>query len=230
MTKQILIFHLSILGFYSLSGQTPVDSIDFSRIPQKSVRILVIKEKVQTIDDFQCLNTSCYQPEDSTRYLRHLKTYRIQAPIDQVWSKYTSVSPMEAWNGRMVKFGFIFSRLQNRFIYPENARDPMSEGNIIYVNLRLLNGLKNLGVAFEVTSLDSVNKVIRFCYLKDGISKGTQEIRFTPTAEGNTLIIHETHYHSGSRFRDKELYPVFHEKLVGEFHNNLRQLIEGSTL
>jgi hypothetical protein len=139
------------------------------------------------------------------------------------------MSPRNAWTGQLVKFGFLFSRPKNKFIYAENANEPIRVGNIIYVNLSLLKGLKNMGVAFEITRLDEPSKTICFCYLRDGVSQGSQEISFSEMSNGDTMISHVTHYKSRSAFRDRELYPIFHAKFVGEFHQNvLRQIVAGS--
>ncbi len=227
MLKNLTITLFLAALFTAVVAQKPADTIDLSRISQKSVRGLVIKEKVKTTRDFQCLNTSCYQEEDSLKFRQHVKSYRIRASLEEVWKKYSSVSPRDAWTGKRVKFGFLFNRFQDAFVYPEEAASPMTVGSIIYVDLKLLKGIKNLGVAFEVTGMDPEKKIIRFCYLKDGISKGSQEIRFSSEPDGTTLVTHDTHYHSDSRFRDQALYPRFHEQLVGEFHENLRRIIEG---
>jgi hypothetical protein len=207
-------------------AQSSDENVDMTRISQKAVRHLVRKENVKTSTDFQRIATACYGDADSGRYRTNLKTYIVKARLGKVWEKYANISPRKAWSGKTVKFGFLFSRPKNRFIYAENADDPIREGNIIYVNLRLFKGLKNIGVAFEITRLDEVNKMIRFCYLKDGISTGSQEIRFAQMANGNTMITHLTHYRSRSSFRDRELYPLFHEKFVGEFHENVLRQIE----
>lgn len=206
--------------------QLAEEAVDFNRIRQRAVRQLVIKEKVKSSADFQQIATSCYREEDSSRYQVNLKTYAVNAPISRVWDKYVTITPQKAWNGRSVVFGFLFSKPENRFIYAGNANEPIREGNIIYVNLKLLRGLKNLGVAFEITRLDEENRTICFCYLKDGVSNGSQEIQFTELANGDTQISHLTHYKSRSAFRDKELYPRFHEKFVGEFHGNILRQIE----
>jgi hypothetical protein len=211
-----------------LSAQSRDDAVDLSRIPQKAVRNLIRREHVKTTSDFQNITTGCFQPEDSLSYRTNLKTIEVPEQIDKVWEKYMTLSPAKAWNSRTVRFGFLFSKPENKFIYAGNADEPMGVGNIIYVNLRLLRGLKNLGVGFEVTRLDKDNKTICFCYLKDGVSNGTQEIRFSEIPGGRTRISHLTHYKSHSAFRDKELYPIFHEKFVGEFHENvLRQIGKG---
>jgi hypothetical protein len=207
-------------------AQSAEESVDMKRIRQKAVRELVRKEKVKTASDFQRLATDCYLAEDSLRYQTNLKTFIIKARIGKVWEQYINMTPRKAWSGRNVKFGFLFSKPGNNFIYAGNANEPIRVGSIIYVNLRLLNGLKNLGVGFEITRLDTVNKTICFCYLKDGVSNGSQEIQFAEMANGDTRISHLSHYRSRSAFRDRKLYPLFHEKFVGEFHRNILSQIE----
>jgi hypothetical protein len=224
--KSALILLLLIFSRFLVLAQSPEEVIDFNRIPQKAIRDLVRKENVKTATDFQHIATSCYRAEDSSGYQTNLKTYVVKARINKVWEKYINITPGKAWNGHTVKFGFLFSKPNNQFIYAENANEPIRVGNIIYVNLRLLRGLKNLGVGFEITRLDEQNKTICFCYLQDGVSNGSQEIRFTELANGDTRISHLTHYKSHSQFRDKELYPIFHSKFVGEFHENILSQIE----
>lgn len=209
----------------STFAQSAGDDIDMKRIRQKSIRSLIARDHVKTASDFQHIETACYVPRDSSSYQTSLKTYVVKARIGKVWEKYVTITPRSAWTGRRVKFGFLFSKPENRFIYAENANEPIGEGNIIYVSLSLLEGIKSLGVAFEITRLDRVNKIIRFCYLKDGASNGSQEIHFTEMANGDTKISHISHYRSRSAFRDKELYPLFHDRFVEEFHENiLRQI------
>ena len=211
------------------AAQVPGELLDLNRIPQKAVRDLVSREHVKTASDFQHIVTACYRKEDSLNYLTDVKTYEVKSGIRNVWEKYTNISPRKAWNGHLVKFGFLFSRPKNKFIYAENANEPIRVGNIIYVNLRLLKGLKNMGVAFEITRLDEITKTICFCYLRDGVSQGSQEIRFSEMPNGYTKISHVTHYRSRSAFRDRELYPIFHAMFVGEFHQNvLRQIVAGT--
>jgi len=227
--KTNLLYLLTAVSYFIpgfIFAQSPDTVIDFGRIRQKAVRNLVEKENVKTAADFQNIPTACYQEEDSIRYSTNLKTFVVKARIAKVWEKYRNMTPENAWSGNTVNFGFLFSKPTNQFIYAENANDPISVGNIVYVNLRLLKGLKNLGVGFEVTRLDEVDKLICFCYLRDGVSNGSQEIRFTEMDNGDTRISHLTHYRSHSSFRDRELYPIFHNKLVSEFHQNILRQIE----
>jgi hypothetical protein len=61
--------------------------------------------------------------------------------------------------------------------------------------------------------------------LQNGASTGTQLIQLKAKGE-NTEVIHETWYRSGSLFRDKVLYPGFHEKGLTEFHVNVKRKVE----
>lgn len=219
----LLVFFTAIAPAY-----TQEESVDLKKVRIKSIRDLVIKEKVSTASDFQLIPTACYREEDSVGYMTDIKTFTVNARIGRVWEEYKSICPRKAWNGRMVRFGFLFSKPKNRFFYPGDDDEPIRVGSIIYVNLRMLLGLKNLGVAFEVTSLDEASKTIRFCYLKDGASNGSQDISFNELPNGDTRISHLSHYKSRSSFRDKKLYPLFHGRFVGEFHENiLRQFKTG---
>lgn len=209
-----------------LFAQSPYESVDLKKIPQRSVRKLARKEQAKTSGDFRRIASACYLAEDSASYRTHLQTFNVKAPLAEVWKTYLGMTPNSAWKGRMVNFGFLFSKPDSSFIYPADANEPIHVGNIIFVNLRLLRGMKNLGVGFEVTRLDEACKTICFCYLQDGISNGSQEITFSELSEGETRISHLTHYRSHSPFRDKELYPVFHEKVIGEFHQNIIREIE----
>ncbi len=228
MGKGILAFLVFALFSAAMPsyGEGPDEPVDVRRIRMRSVRNLLKTEKVKKASDYKNITTSCYNPADSLEYHVNLKTFVVKARLEEVWKRYVSLSPRMAWNGRMVRFGFLYSRQANRFVYPENADEPISVGNIVYVNLRMLAGLKNLGVAFEITGIDEAGKTISFCYLDKGVTNGSQEIHFENLPDGSTRISHLTHFKSKSAFRDRELYPVFHERFVGEFHENiLRQIV-----
>lgn len=123
--------------------------------------------------------------------------------------------------------GIIYSKKLNRIFYKGDKNIGIEEGQIFYLNLKLIFGIKNLGVGLEVTNIDAQNKSIKFCYLNHGVSEGTQEIKFIPTTNGYSIITHETRYRSDSKFRDKHLYPGFHHKFVKELQENLIKMITG---
>jgi hypothetical protein len=94
-------------------------------------------------------------------------------------------------------------------------------GQVFLVNLKLLKGVCNLAVGLEIISVDSVNRCIKFSYVKGNKSEGEQVIQFVSTEKGFTRIIHHTDFKSNSKFRDKYLYPYFHRLAINEFHRNV---------
>lgn len=124
----------------------------------------------------------------------------------------------------MVSFGLMYSRKQNEIMYPGDAYRGIETGQIIFLNLNLFANIVNLGVGHEVTGVNDQEKTIKICYLQNGASTGTQLIQLK-TKNDATEVIHETWYRSGSLFRDKVLYPGFHEKGLTEFHENVKNNI-----
>ena len=91
------------------------------------------------------------------------------------------------------------------------------------LDLRIAN-LLDVGVAFQITEINEAEKIIEFTYGKDNKSHGRQRIIFKKEGK-KTFIIHYSNFKSESKFRDKYLYPKFHEKCMDEFHANLHELI-----
>lgn len=208
-------------------AQLPISSVDFKRIPQKKVRNLVKLQHEKGIKCFSDLHPSCYSEQDSVRYSFQRSTHTIKEKIHKVWNKLKCLRPKDEYNSKMLSFGFLYSNRLNKIFYSNDDFKGIEEGSIIFLNLKLLGGVKNLGVALEVTKVDSVNKIIQLCYLDNGMSEGTQEVKLIEDKEGNTEISQETRYRNHSKFREKRLYPIFHQKAVNELHDNIRKLIEG---
>ena len=59
-------------------------------------------------------------------------------------------------------------------------------------------------------------------YGLDNATHGRQRIYFLKD-ENRTMILHISNFKSDNKFRDKHLYPKFHEKFIDEFHNNIKQ-------
>lgn len=174
-------------------------------------------------NEFGRLNSLCYKKGDKT-YRKHLKKFTFSHPIDEVWKVYKSIRPEEVWTGVMVRFGLQYSRSQNTITYPGDTQYVgIEEGQIIILNLVILNGLLNIAVGHEVKEVNEANKFIRICYLETGASVGSQFIRLSKTPDGSTVVTHETFYKSNSWFRDKILYPGLHGKAITEFHNNVKK-------
>lgn len=234
--KRLFYYHKNtvLLGLILLLGsittlsfaQVTLNSIDFTRIPQKKIRDLVSDQSLRGIKFFSEWQPSCYNQADSLKYSFQRSSNLIREVIQKVWSKLKSLNPKDEYSGKMVSFGFLYSSRLNKIFYQDDDYKEIEEGEIFFLNLKLLGGVKNVGVAIEVTKVDDVNKTIQLCYLNNGMTEGTQEVKLTGTKEGNTVISQETKYRSNSKFRDKTLYPIFHQKAVNELHNNIRRLIE----
>jgi hypothetical protein len=143
-----------------------------------------------------------------------------------VWNAYKTVNPQETRNGGMVSFGLMYSRSRNEIMYPGDAYSGIEEGQIIFLNLNLFANVVNLAVGHEITGVNDNEKTIKICYLQNGASTGTQLIQLKELNSGQTEVVHETWYRSGSILRDKVLYPGFHTKGITEFHDNVKLRIQ----
>lgn len=208
-------------------AQLPLSTVNFERVHQKKVRKLIQQQALNGVELFSDLKPSCYNVQDSLKYSYQKSSNIIREVIQKVWKKLKGLKPKDEYSGKMVSFGFLYSKRLNQLFYNDDDFKDIEEGEIFFLNLKLLGGIKNIGVALEVTKVDEENKIIQFCYLNNGMTEGTQEVKLVETSDGNTLITQETRYRNRSKFREKRLYPIFHQKAVRELHYNIKRLIEG---
>jgi hypothetical protein len=204
--------------------------IDFSKIKQAQVKALLQKNNLFSLNDLSRLRSLCYNPSDGQHYYKHVKSFVVCASIIDVWNTYKTISPEETRNESMVSFGLMYSRKQNKIMYPGDSYTGIEAGQIIFLNLNLLGSFIQLAVGHEVTDVNEIEKTIKICYLQNGASTGTQLIQVKESKQNQTEVVHETWYRSGSVFRDKMLYPGFHEKGLTEFHENVKRKAEGLAL
>jgi len=223
--RRLLVF-LFIISGTRLSAQLSLDKLDYSRIPQKKIIHFIEEQKKCGHQHFADFVPKCIMEKDSFRYSKITTSYIIHGKPDKVWNEYLIINPSQAYSGRIVGFGFLYSKDEDKISYREDGYDKMKVGQQFFFNVRLLGGIRNLGVADEITAIDNDRKIIRFCYIENGKTEGTQEIQVKNTAEGYTQITHDTWYRSKSRFRDNLLYPFFHKRTVNEYHQNIRTRIE----
>lgn len=209
------------------NAQMLINAVDFDRIPQKKVRDLVKQQFDLGAVFFSDLNSSCYSEQDSNRYSFQKTSHVIKEKIYKVWSKLKCLKPKDEYSGKMVSFGFLYSKRLNKVLYSDDDFMEIEEGQILFLNLKLLGGVKNLGVALEVTKVDDANNTIQFCYVDHGMTEGTQQVKLIENKDGDTVISQESRYRNHSKFREKRLYPFFHQKAVSELQANLRKYIEG---
>jgi hypothetical protein len=201
--------------------------IDFNRIRQEKVRKLLRDNHISSRNDLSQLRSFCFDAADGQQYHKHIKSFLIKADLSTVWNAYKTIGPQETWRGTMISFGMMYSRRKNEILYPGDQYTGIEAGQIIFLNLNLFANIVNLAVGHEVTGVDEHAKTIKICYLQNGASTGTQLIQLKEKGP-HTNVIHETWYRSGSLFRDKVLYPGFHEKGLTEFHENVKRAVESA--
>jgi hypothetical protein len=222
--RQYLVLFLLFIS-YAVYSQASLDLIDLQKIPQKKIRTYIDLQKSHNVHFFKDVKPTFTKGQDKSPYREVEKKYLIKERINKVWDIYCSTSPALSWNGKIISFGVLFSKGADNVMYRNESYAGADTGQVVYVNLKLLGGLYNLAVAFEIVDIDNVNKEIVFSYIEGGKSSGEQLIQFVDTKEGYTEIIHTTFFKSNSKFRDKFLYPPFHFKAIDEFHKNMLNVI-----
>ncbi len=207
-------------------GQESLGNLDFSRISYEKVIDFVESQKKSGHEHFTEIERKCYREGDSALYHKISSTFIIHAKTVDVWHEYVSITPKEAYKERIVGFGFLYSKNGDKITYLDDVFEGMQVGQMYFYNLKLLRGLINIAVAEELTIVDENLKTIRYCYLQNGKTEGSQEIRLISTADGNTEIIHDTWFKSYSSARDKLIYPPFHKKILKEYHHMIRERLE----
>ena len=201
-----LVFCLLSIPVSEVKSQIATNAIDFAKVSQAKLRKMMQSLYLKGIKTFCELNPSCYLEADSSDYSVHRSSNLIKEDINEVWKNIKTINPKEIYTGRMLSFGFIYSKKEDKIVYCTDEFNGIEVGQIIFINLRMAGGLKNLGVGLELTNIDEENKTIRYCYLQSGISHGTQEICLEKTEDGYTRITQTTHYKSKSKLLAKYNY------------------------
>lgn len=221
-----LLFTVLLLIPLQFMGQSNF-KVRFDNIKQKKIREMIRQHAWKSQEDFAKIRSECIDKEDDN-YFVHEKNFLIRQPIEKVWNTYLNIQPKDAWSGDFVSFGVLFSN-EPTLHYINDPSPESSAGQVVFINLRFLGGLFNLAVAHKIMEINSPEHLIRTCYIADGKSKGSQYIRMAATPEGYTRITHTTFYKSDSPFRDKNIYPLFHAKVITEFHRNISHYLMKKT-
>lgn len=208
-----------------IHAQDAIDQLDFKKIKQKKVRRFIRQQQKKNLSTFSELKTSVNLRDELTDFMNYEKVYLVKEGCDFVWDNYRYSSQTDVWDLNKISFAFLFSRESASIIYANQYFYGLEEGQIFYLNLKIMNGFYNLPVAFKIINVDQEQKLIEFSYLKGGKANGKQSIQLEETEDGYTRIVHRSFVKSDSKFRDKYLYPYFHNKLINEFHSNMKKLI-----
>ncbi|MFT7611114.1 MAG: hypothetical protein ACI9J3_000052 [Parvicellaceae bacterium] len=183
-----------------------------------------IQKKREKLKQLRKFKRSINKKSNLAGFSYHQKMYVVNADISTVWEAYTQAKPTEVWKGPLNTFKNSYSQADDTLYDTNDSLIPSIElGMVFELNLRVAK-LMDVAVAFQITELDSTNKLIEFTYGKDNKSHGRQRIVFI--ADGaQTIIAHYSNFKSSSKFRDKHLYPLFHERCMDEFHANMNKSI-----
>ncbi|MDY0280436.1 MAG: hypothetical protein RBR35_07730 [Salinivirgaceae bacterium] len=221
MTRWIIL--TLIIGLHcSLFGQMSLREVDPMLVSQKKVRKYVAGFEKLNLTHFCDLESSTNMEFSPDAYSCHIGTFDFEAPLKNIWQTCLTTNPNDLWDGKILSISFIYNKIIDNLLYKKDLDEyELQCGQIYFINLRLLNGAFNLPTALKVTRIDTTENLIEFSYLKGGKSEGGQVLRFTQKSEKQTTLVHTTHYKSGSHWRDKRLYPHFHQKAIDELHRNI---------
>lgn len=209
----------------NIRAQNDLGQVDMSKIRQKKIRKFIQSQQAMELKYFSDLEASVNQESDLADFSNYEREYVIRESPDDVWYNYISSSQTDIWDISKISFGMIYCRDSETITYADQTLYGLEPGRIYYINLKVLNGFYSLPVAFEITRIDAKERLIEFSYLKGGKAEGKQIIRITDSDDGFSRIHHSSFVRSTSGFRDKYLYPFFHNKLINEFHFNMKKII-----
>ena len=229
MMKALLVNALiPILWSTTAMAQLSFDDVRYEDIPRERIRDYIMTQRNQAeVDRFSELQASCEdleKLEDFEGFYHYEKKYLVKLPLTQVWSAYKRANPTEAWTTKKSTCGLMYERASDRIVYPTDTVNGVTIGQILYMDLNLIQGLYHMATAFEITKVEDESGVFEVSYLERGFAEGKQIVRMYETDKGYTRIVHQTFMRSGRKFRDKVLYPYFHNRLINSFHRKMKHL------
>lgn len=219
MKKQfnILLMFLSVLVLISCSSIKP----DSAAVPHS-----VEKYLLKNGNDFIHYKLSDTGADNDYKY--NEQSYNVYEDIETVWLDYMKTAPLLAFDSRIIDFGIVFNP-DNSVVY--NAKDsslpPFIEGQIYILNLKFL-GVYGIPIAFKLSKIDPVKKMIEFIYMKNNLSTGFQQIYLKSDYDSEgipvTNIEHVSFFKTEYSFTEIFLYPPFHRQTIDSFHKNIFKL------
>lgn len=206
-------------------GQLSLNDIDLDQIHQKKIRKYIEIQIEENKHSFSDIQPSCFIGKNMSAFSKNEMIFFLKGNFKDIWQGYITENPAYSWNARKVSFGVLLERFPNNILYNHDPINGVNTGQVYFLNLKVLKGIYNLPVAFEIITVDTVAKLIEFSYLKGNKSSGIQQIKFLDLGNGQTEIVHTSYFKSDSDLRDKWIYPFFHKKIVNDFHRNMRKLL-----
>ncbi len=163
--------------------------------------------------DMSQLVPSCKTFDACSHMNYHSKTYTFKGNAQAAFEKLIAMGPLEIWKSSS-RFEMEYDPESKSFLGKNHELPPIKRGQVFFLELDIVKKMQ-IPVAFEVVELDASMRTVTFSYLKQNKSNGSQRITFHQAGE-DMKIVHETHYKSESRFRDKHLYGYFHTRLLDD--------------
>jgi hypothetical protein len=202
--------------------------ISLEKIPHKRIRSFIkaqINNDIQSVTD---LEVSFRHGDSVKEYNKHEQLYLANYKLEDVWKFYIKTSPEKVFNDKLVSFALMLSKQNEREVLYRKGNFLKAEiGQVYFMNVKILRGLIQIAVSYEIIGINNSKKYIDFAYLKGGKSTGFQRISFSEMEPNTTQIKHTTHYKSKSKLRDRYLYPYFHTKVLEEYHLNMIGMLRG---
>ncbi|MEO0900023.1 MAG: hypothetical protein AAFY71_26650 [Bacteroidota bacterium] len=194
----------------------------FQHLPSKVQKLLSSRvKKAGDFSELRCL----HQGDSLEAYGKQYDEFAFDHPIDEVWKAYTESQPGESWKGPMVNFVFGYSQQEGSFYYPDQENIPFLQvGMQFYCWLNILG--PRLIIGLKLLEADIEKKELAIAYIEGGLYRGVQFIRFKEKTPKQTVVEHESYFKSASWLMDNTLYPFFHKRTVGEFHQRKREQLQ----
>ncbi|AWV98124.1 hypothetical protein [Arcticibacterium luteifluviistationis] len=199
--------------------------INRSKINSEETINYLKDRNLETFADLEGLNSMCYIEAIHKDYYLHSKSYDLDFDIETTWNGYMNVPPSISWSGSKLSFSFAYDKQPRNISYEGDKYDGLKDDQLIFIVIKLLFGLFKLAVTHYVSKVSPEEKMVKLCYVDGGKSSGSQYIRFEKIDENRTRVIHDTRYKSDSKFRDEKLYPILHEMIISQFHNNVKKYL-----
>ena len=224
-----------LLFMFGMSLQIAVSQdlkrINLNEIPQRKVRNYIITRSIDKMQDYSSIQPSWKKEIDASGFKIIEKTFFLKYGLSSVWEFYRHSRTFKMWNGRSIGFGLLITKCSKNITYAKSISCPeVDTGQVYFLNIKLIKGLFNIPVAFQIINIDQLNKTVEFSYIDNNKSTGKQTIQFFDDGTGRTRIVHKSYFKSNSAFRDDWLYPHFHKKFIREFHRNMNKLINNEEI
>ena len=220
-TYLLLIF---LLLYFQGFTQTRLQDVNPERIEYKKVVSYLktqVSNQVLTFDDIH----PSLPPDSSTKGYHIIdREYLLKGSLSKVWDHYVNTGLQNSWNSKKVRLGFTYSRTTDSLYYADDLVSKLIPGLIIFFDIKLLFGVKEIAMAFEVTRVNPVKKVIEYSYILGNGTEGKQQIFFESTAKGYTMITHLSYYKSNNP--REGIYPHVHAQLINRYHRNMKALFQ----